>query len=153
MGWTATSTPRIGSQAYRVALPEKYAQLHDVFPIQLLEKHNPREDEDPLPLPDLEDDQEWDVEEVKDKRTINKKTHYLVKWDGWPVEYNQWVPEEDMTGAMEAVRKYEKAAKRKSKKRNRDSSDTEEAVCCSRRWIIGGRASVSILRSTGSVPS
>ena len=118
---------RIGSQAYRVALPEKYAQLHDVFPIQLLEKYNRREDEDPLPLPDLEEDQEWDVEEVKDKTTINKKTHYLVKWDGWPVEYNQWVPEEDMTGAMEAVRKYEKAAKGKAKKRNRDSSDTEEA--------------------------
>jgi len=35
-----------------VALPEKYAQLYDVFPIQLLEKHNPREDEDPLSLPD-----------------------------------------------------------------------------------------------------
>ena len=63
-----------------MALPEKYAQLHDVFPIQLLEKYNPQEDEDPLLLPDLEEDQEWDVEEVKDKTTINKKTHYLVKW-------------------------------------------------------------------------
>jgi len=58
--------------------------------------------------------------------TINKKTHYLVKWDGWPVEYNQWVADEDMTGAMEAIRKYKKAAKKKAKKRNRDSSDTEE---------------------------
>ena len=45
---------RIGSQAYRVALPEKYAQLHDVFPIQLLVKHNPREYENPLPLPEEE---------------------------------------------------------------------------------------------------
>ena len=108
-----------------MALPEKYAQLHDVFPIQLLEKHNPQEDEDTLPLPDLKDDQEWDVEEVKGKATINKKTHYLVKWDGWPVEYNQLVPEEDMTGAMEAVRKYEKAERKKAK-RNRASSDAEE---------------------------
>jgi hypothetical protein len=56
----------------------------------------------------------------------NAETYYLVKWDGWPVEYNQWVPEKDMTGAMEAARNYEKAAKRKAKKRNRDLSDAEE---------------------------
>lgn len=112
------------SQEQEAAAPID-AQLHDVFPIQLLEKHNPREDEDTLPLPDLKDDQEWDVEEVKGKATIDKKTHYLVKWDGWPVEYNQLVPEEDMTGAMEAVRKYEKAERKKAK-RNRASSDAEE---------------------------
>jgi hypothetical protein len=31
-------TERIGSQAYRVHLPAKYARLHDVFPVSLLEK-------------------------------------------------------------------------------------------------------------------
>ena len=79
---------RIGSQAYRLALPEKYERLHDVFPIQFLEKYTPREGEEPLTMPNLEEDEEWEVEEVKSKTTLNKETYYLVKWEGWLAEYN-----------------------------------------------------------------
>ena len=45
---------------YRLALPEKYSRLHDVFPIQLLEQYNPRQDQDQplLLMPDLEDNLE-----------------------------------------------------------------------------------------------
>ena len=35
---------RVGTQAYRLALPEKYAWLHNVFPIQFIEEFEPRED-------------------------------------------------------------------------------------------------------------
>jgi len=31
---------QIGGQAYRLALPAKYCQLHDVFPVQLLEDYH-----------------------------------------------------------------------------------------------------------------
>jgi len=79
---------RIGSQAYRLALPEKYDRLHDVFPIQFLEKFLPRDNENLLPFPDLEDDEEWYVEEVKDKAILDGRTYYLVKWEDWPAEYN-----------------------------------------------------------------
>jgi hypothetical protein len=79
---------RIGSQAYKLALPEKYARLHDVFPIQFIDKFKPRDDQPPMPMPDLEDEEEWEIEEVKDKATIKGTTHYLVKWEGWPTEYN-----------------------------------------------------------------
>ena len=71
---------RIGSQAYRLALPEKYARLHDVFPIQAIDGFKPRDDDQLLmPMPDLEDDEEWEIEEVKDKATIKGTIHYLVK--------------------------------------------------------------------------
>ena len=72
---------RIGSQAYRIALPNKYFRLHDVFPIQLLEPYHRRKDDDSLmSMPDLEDPQEeWEVEEVLDKRKIKGIVHYLVK--------------------------------------------------------------------------
>ena len=52
-----------------------------------------------MPMPDLEDDEEWEIEEVKERATIKGTTHYLVKWEGWPTEYNQWIPEEDMDHA------------------------------------------------------
>jgi hypothetical protein len=73
---------RIGSQAYKLALPEKYAWLHDVFPIQFIDEFKPRDDQPPMPMPDLEDEEEWEIEEVKDKATIKGTTHYLVKWEG-----------------------------------------------------------------------
>ena len=102
---------RIGSQAYRLALPKKYARLHDVFPIQFIEEFKPRDDDDSqplMPMPDLEDDKEWEIEEAKDKATIKGTTHYLVKWEGWPTEYNQWIPETDMGNAQEVIRRYER---------------------------------------------
>jgi hypothetical protein len=47
---------RIGNQAYKCALPEKYAQLHLVFPIQLLETyHYHQDDAELITMPDLED--------------------------------------------------------------------------------------------------
>jgi transposase InsO family protein len=106
---------RIGSQAYRLALPEKYARLHDVFPIQFIEDFKLRDNDQPLmPMPDLEDDEEWEIEEVKDRATIKGTTHYLVKWEGWPTEYNQWIPEEDMSNAQEVIRQYERIKKKKA---------------------------------------
>ena len=41
-----------------------------------------------MPLLDLEDDDEQELEEVKDKATIKGTTHYLVKQEGWLTEYN-----------------------------------------------------------------
>jgi hypothetical protein len=37
---------------------------------------------------DLEDDDKWEIEEIKDKATIKGSIHYLVKWEGWLIEYN-----------------------------------------------------------------
>ena len=51
-------------------------------------------------MPPLKDEPDiWEVEEVVDKAQINKEVHYLVKWTGWPSEYNQWVPNHNMEGA------------------------------------------------------
>ena len=41
-----------------------------------------------MPIPNLEDEEEWEDEEVKDKAEIRGVIYYLVKWEGWPTEYN-----------------------------------------------------------------
>jgi transposase InsO family protein len=104
---------RIGTQAYRLALPEKYARLHDVFPVQLIEEYNSREDQPLLPMPDLEDEEEWEIEEIKEKAEIKGETCYLVKWEGWPTEYNQWIPEQDMGNAQDAIRIFERRKRKR----------------------------------------
>lgn len=106
-------TEVIGSQAYRLALPEQYSRLHDVFPIQLLEDYHPREQQEMMPVPELEDNpEEYEVEEVRDKQLIKGRIHYLVKWTGWPSEYNQWVPENDIH-APKLIQNFEKSRKQK----------------------------------------
>jgi hypothetical protein len=105
-------TEVIGSQAYRLALPNKYSRLHDVFPIQLLEEYHPRDKQETMPIPELEEDPEvYQVEEVRGKQIIKGKIHYLVKWTGWPSEYNQWVSENDIN-APSLIRNFEKSRKR-----------------------------------------
>ena len=71
-------------------------------------------------MPELEDPQdEWEVEEVRDTRKIDGKRHYLVKWTGWPSEYDSWEPEEHLENAPEAVARF--------KRRHRDAeADPDE---------------------------
>src|SRR5438045_3971643 len=123
LGW-------IGGQAYWLALPGKYARLHPVFPVQLLEEYRPRHDNAELmKMPDLEDPQdEWEVEEVWDKWRIRCAIHYLVKWAGWPSEYNSYEPASHLAKAPKAVADFERKLKRKQKKARTTSTydDTDD---------------------------
>lgn len=58
--------------------------------------------------PSLADDDEWEVEEIKDDQRFEGELHYLVKWQGWPSEYNQWVSESAMANAPKIIAKYKK---------------------------------------------
>jgi hypothetical protein len=43
-----------------------------------------------LPMPDLLEEQEgWDVQEIRDARKFDGALHYLVKWTGWPSEFER----------------------------------------------------------------
>ena len=49
---------------------------------------------------------------------IRKKIYYLVKWTGWPSEYNQWVPDKHMDNAKDVIRKFVRTKRgRKAKKK------------------------------------
>ena len=96
-------------------MPNKYARLYNVFPVQLLKDYHRREDNDDLmAMPDLEDLlDEWEVEEVYDKRKVKDKVHYLVKWVGWPSEYNSYKPAVHLANAPNAITAFERRLKRK----------------------------------------
>ena len=67
----------------------------------------------------MEDPQdEWEVEKVLDKRKIRDEIRYLVKWTGWPSEYNSYEPVDYLTNAPKAVAAYERKLKRKRKGSN-----------------------------------
>ena len=82
----------VGKQAYRLFLPSDYS-VHPVFHVSLLEPYQRRlgDVETPvLPHPELVDDTpEWEVEQILDRRRRKGKLEYLVRWVGYPEEYDQ----------------------------------------------------------------
>lgn len=111
-------TERIGKQAYRVSLPKAYERIHDVFHVSLLEPWNTaRPHAEQSPTAQLEDEpNEWEVEEVIAHKDEGDDRFYLVKWAGWPVEYNTWEPDHHLSNAKGMVAKYLKVTKKQHKK-------------------------------------
>ena len=54
---------------------------------------------------ELEDD-EYEVEGIKDLQKIGSQQKYLVKWQGWPKSYNTQEPKGNLTNYKLLVREY-----------------------------------------------
>jgi hypothetical protein len=70
-------------------------------------------------LPAKEKDQEtYIIENIRGKRKIDGKIHYLVKWKGYLVKDATWEPEDKLLedGASEYIQKYEQFLNDKKKK-------------------------------------
>ena len=113
---------KVGAQAYRLTLPNTY-RIHNTFHVSLLEKYHHRagdeQAESMLQAPELIDDEEqWEIEEILDRTGGRKGVWYKVKWSGWGPEYNQWLPEEEFERASSLVREFNdaRAVKRRKKK-------------------------------------
>lgn len=93
---------------------------------------------------------EWEVEEVKDCQKIKGEIHYLVKWTGWPAEYNQWVPEEDMANTAKLIKKYHvEQAKKEGKKPSaaRKTAVTRETSTTKETSTIKGTSATKEIRA------
>jgi len=110
---------RVGSLAYRLAFPAKYSRLHDVISVARLEPWHPRPGQEELPMPDLAEDDQYEVEEVQKEELFHGERHFLVKWKGWPSEYNQWVAEEDAQGAKRKIQEYRRDYEHQAKRRRK----------------------------------
>ena len=105
-----TITKVINPVAFKLDLPSTM-RIHNVFHASLLKPFKGRDDQDVHPLPlVVEGDEEYEVESLlarREKEVASKKTkhgkkrrikvEYLVKWNGYGPEHNQWVSEEELT--------------------------------------------------------
>jgi len=86
---------RIGPTAYRLKLPHRMKQLHPVFNVVKLTPapDNPipgRKTEDHPPPIVIDEEAEWEVEEILDSRWHRRRFQYLIKWKGYGREHNSW---------------------------------------------------------------
>jgi hypothetical protein len=113
-----TVIERIGTQAYRLDLP-KSMKIHPVFHVILLEPYKesdiPGRVQEPPPPVVIEDDVEYEVEEILDSRISRRRLLYLVKWKGYPESENSWEPVINVKNASLLIKQFHAHYLEKSK--------------------------------------
>lgn len=101
---------KLGPVTFRLKLPPTW-KIHPVFhaslitPYQETVAHGPNFKELP---PDLvEGEEEYKVEEIRDKRKQGRGHQYLVHWKGYPNSSDEWVTRTNLTNAKELVEAYD----------------------------------------------
>jgi hypothetical protein len=97
-------TEKLSEVNFRLSLPK--TRRHAVFHISLLE---------PAPANarlatqiELENnEEEWEVEEIKNHRIYDNDTEYLIKWKGYDNSENTWEPIENLTGCKQLLEEYQ----------------------------------------------
>ncbi|SJL02913.1 uncharacterized protein ARMOST_06254 [Armillaria ostoyae] len=117
---------KTGASTYKLQLPLHW-KIHPCFNEKLLTPYVPptfpNQEQLPPPPPDLiEDEEQWEIEEVLDSKTRKVRAtrgqpsttvnDYYIKWKGWTREHNSWVTESEMGNAKEAIADYKKKTKR-----------------------------------------
>ena len=95
----------VGLQAYWLTLLSDLP-IYLVFHTSKLKPYRHRQEEPdvlpgPIQLDDVEEpSDQYEVEAILKKRGNKHQVQYLIKWKGWPVEYNEWVKEQDIDTSL-----------------------------------------------------
>jgi len=100
----------VGSNAYRLKLPRSMKALHPVFNVVklMLAPTDPISGRHPAPPPEpeiVDGELHHEVEAILNSRIFRNKLQFLVKWEGYGYEENQWLKEDDIA-APEAIARF-----------------------------------------------
>lgn len=94
---------------YRLKLPKTW-KIHPVFHALLLHPYKETTEHGPnflRPPPDIiNDEEEYEVEQILESRFIRKRIQYLVKWKGYPDSNNLWLPKSLLRNAKELITQF-----------------------------------------------
>jgi hypothetical protein len=119
----------ISSTAYELSLPLSM-HIHPVFHVHLLKPYEDGQAIMPERIPvharptpaihEQDEEPEWEVESILQKRCRGRQVQYLVKWKGYPLEEASWEPQSHLDNAKKALREFEERQQhRESRGENR----------------------------------
>jgi hypothetical protein len=106
-----TILEKVGTKAYKLDLPPT-VRIHPVFHISLLEpvKNDsnpiPGHTQPPPPPIEVNNEEEWEVEEILDSRRHRNKRQYRVKWTGFHDPDRSWYPAENFENAPGPIQRF-----------------------------------------------
>jgi hypothetical protein len=118
-----TISESINKISYKLNLSSIMKNIHDVFHVFLLKLANDKNDETSSFIW-VEDEKQWKIEKIVDRRVKNSKTSYLIKWLEYSHSNNEWVKKEDMSNVKEVIEKF----------LSKSSTKNNECVNKRRRW-------------------
>ena len=85
--------------------------IHNIFNKDLLTRYVELkfqgQHKDPIPPPTIiNEEEEYEIEEVKKHRKRGKGVQYLVHWKGYGDEHDQWIAETGLPHTKEAIEDY-----------------------------------------------
>ena len=100
----------IGSGAFELELPEGW-MIHNVFNKDLLTQcTEPKFKEQHMELAPppmiINEEEEYEIEEVRMHQKQGKEMQYLVHWKGYKDEHNQWIAETGLPHTREVIEDY-----------------------------------------------
>ena len=108
----------INKQTYHLDLSIIY-RVYSVFHVFLLESYNRRLNDDSildyLVLKLIDDEQEWKIKKILQKRKRKKILYYKIQWKEYLIEYDQWISSEDMKDVLKLIEAFETMLKHERK--------------------------------------
>jgi hypothetical protein len=120
-----TINESINKISYRLNFSSIMKNIHDVFHVFLLKFANEKDDETSSFIW-VEDEKQWKIEEIVDKKVRKNRTSYLIKWLEYSHSNNEWVKKEDMSNVKKAIEKFLKSSTKNDKCVNRRRRWDEE---------------------------
>jgi Chromo (CHRromatin Organisation MOdifier) domain len=118
---------KLGQNAYQLRLPKTYGRVHSTFHVSLLEPYRKRDGCDPPEPIEIDDEEEWEVDQILDVSGSQAKRKFLVRWKGCTREEDSWQPIGNLTNAKKAIHKFYRERKDAPRARKRRARDERES--------------------------
>ena len=137
---------KLSSVSYKVELPVKY-QVHNVFHSSLLRSSYENDSEmfpnrtitnvEPPAVKSVNNDEEdeWEIEKLIDRRRKRNRLEYLVRWKGWSSEYDEWKTVDQLKNARRMIRDYDQANLEQIEEVNRVQSHSKDVLVAPGRVV------------------
>ena len=104
----------ISSNAVKLELPST-VKIHPVVNVSSVRRYvgqvKGQRKEQPAPVI-IEGEEEWEVEQILNKRKVRGKNKYLVRWKRFTAESDIWEERENLENAKEAIEEFEREYRR-----------------------------------------